>query len=215
MPLKLEQAAFAIEQSQAPSLSPGHLRALHTLCGIYAAQSLDFASADERHARLEWASGIVGHRVASFRDLTDLEAGTLIDTLKRALGQQVNASVRSARRHRLDNELAQAAGTHGRRARRDNKEIMAGADDVAAIDALRARLGWSLAAFDAWLSSPRSPLAGRSDHTLRTWSDCNRVRWALKAMLKRAGLWAPSTNRATIPHHSGMCAGSLGFNAEV
>ncbi len=60
------------------------------------------------------------------------------------------------------------------------------------------RLGWSVAQYEAWLRSVRSPLARKmgktrvapTDITLRTLHDTNRVWWALKQMLKARGLWS-------------------------
>jgi hypothetical protein len=71
---------------------------------------------------------------------------------------------------------------------------IATAEDLAPIDEMRQRLGWSREAFDAWLRSPSSPL--KTSTALRTLADCNRVRWALKSMLKKAGLWKPNAKRS-------------------
>jgi hypothetical protein len=174
-------------------LSAGQLAALHTLFGIYAARSLDVAGADARRARLAWATQNVGRTIGSFRDLTEPEAAALIDLLKRAVGQEVIPPRRRSRRPR-SHEGALACGLEGRRG--DRRAVsMATAEDIAPIEEMRQRLGWPREAFDAWLRSPSSPLRRRSNPRLRTLADCNRVRWALKAMLKKAGLWSPSDDR--------------------
>ena len=175
----------------ADAISAGHLRALHTLFGIYAARSLDLTSSDLRHQRLNWAAQNIGREITSFRDLTDAEAGSLVDLLKKAVGQNVSAPRRRSRRPR-SREGAEACGLEGRRG--DARPVsIATAEDLAPIDEMRQRLGWSREAFDAWLRSPSSPVKSSA---LRTLADCNRVRWALKAMLKKAGLWAPSAKRS-------------------
>jgi hypothetical protein len=173
-------------------ISDGHLRALHTLFGIYAARSLDLPSSDVRDQRLKWAAQNIGREITSFRDLTDAEAGSLVDLLKRAVGQEVSAPVRRHWRRPFSREGAEACGLEGRRG--DGRPVsIATAEDLAPIDEMWQRLGWSREQFDVWLRSRWSPLKGST--ALRTLADCNRVRWALKKMLKRAGLWAPSAKR--------------------
>jgi hypothetical protein len=49
----------------AQQISDGHLRALHTLFGIYAARSLDLTSSDLRRQRLNWAARNIGREIAS------------------------------------------------------------------------------------------------------------------------------------------------------
>jgi hypothetical protein len=174
-------------------ISDGHLRALHTLFGIYAARSLDLTSSDLRRQRLNWAARNIGREIASFRDLTDAEAGSLVDLLKTAVGQQVSAPIRRRSRRPRSRQGAEACGLEGRRAFPRPVSI-ATAEDLAPIDEMRQRLGWSREAFDAWLRSPSSPL--KTSTALRTLADCNRVRWALKSMLKKAGLWKPNAKRS-------------------
>ncbi|MBZ5627733.1 MAG: hypothetical protein LAO06_02590 [Acidobacteriia bacterium] len=173
-------------------ISDGHLRALHTLFGIYAARALDLTSSDLRQQRLKWAAQNIGREITSFRDLTDAEAGSLVDLLKVAVGQEVSAPVRRRSRRPRSRQGAEACGLEGRQG--DERPVsIATAEDLAPIDEMRQRLGWSREAFDGWLRSPSSPL--KSSTALRTLADCNRVRWALKQMLKRAGLWTPSAKR--------------------
>lgn len=179
----------------AKSLSPRPLCALQTLFSMYAARSLDVVSADARRERLDWARRNVGRGISSFRDLTDTEAGALIDLLKRALGQETMPANRVRSRRPRSLAGARAAGTEGRRDFSGAVSI-ATAEDLAPIDAMRQRLGWSRETFETWLRSPSSPLK-RPDATLRTLADCNRVRWALKALLKRAGLWRETRRTAT------------------
>lgn len=172
-------------------ISDGHLRALHTLFGIYAARSLDLTSSDPRRQRLNWAAQNIGREITSFRDLTDAEAGSLVDLLKRAVGQEVSAPIRRRSPRPRSRQGAEACGLEGRRAYPRPPSI-ATAEDLAPLDEMRQRLGWSREAFDAWLRGPSSPVKSSA---LRTLADCNRVRWALKAMLKKAGLWTPSAKR--------------------
>lgn len=160
------------------------LRALLTLFNLYARRSLLLANGEERAARLAWASQRVGHEVASFNELRSNEAALLIDTLKQALGQEVSPPVRK----RLDREAAMARGAHGRKGRKVRVEMMTSPDALEEIERLRARLGWTAEHFEIWLRSRYSPLCARGEPKLLTISACNRVRWALKAILQRAGV---------------------------
>jgi len=162
------------------------LTALQALYSRFAAHIIQEAG-DARAARLSWASGMIGRKIESFKALTGGEAGRLIDVLKVSTGQEV----RPPRRRIRSRDLAQAAGTAGRRGIRSATAYVVSADDLARIDDATARLGWTRARFDAWLNSQFSPLRSRADKQIRTLADANRVWWALKAMLKHAGLWRP------------------------
>lgn len=172
--------------------SAAQLRALHTLYRVHASRSLDIGDGDPRAERLAWASKTIGRTISSFSDLSDGEAATLIDMLKGSIGQSVNRARWTRPR---DRHLAHAFATHGRQDRSGNDEVLASAGDLAAIDSMRERLGWTREQFEHWLAGPNSPLLPNSGITLRTWSQVNRVRWALKAMLKKANLWRPSAKR--------------------
>ena len=67
---------------------------------------------------------------------------------------------------------------------------LASAFDLENIEQYCGRLGWDRETFDRWLRSPRSPLGRHSQPQIRTVAQANRVRWALKKMLKARGLWA-------------------------
>jgi hypothetical protein len=162
-------------------ISGAQLRALQTLFGLYAKSSLD-VGADLRAERLAWATRTLGRPVSSFKDLRGSEAAQLVGALKLVLGQESEP----ARRKPRSREAAHAAGTHGRKNRPVQIEMLATREDLEAVDSLRERLGMAKENFDAWLLSRSSPLRGRAVPVLRTVADCNRVRWALKAMLRRA-----------------------------
>ncbi len=67
---------------------------------------------------------------------------------------------------------------------------MAESFDLEVIESYYARLGWSRETFDGWLRSPRSPLGrNKSQPKITTVAQANRVRWALKRMLQKKGLW--------------------------
>ena len=153
------------------------LRALQSLA------SQCFPSGDEGRAeRLAWAGQEIGRPLPSFCALRADEAARLIELLKTRLGQPLTPR----RRRPRDREAAMAAGTHGRKGVVVAVEMMAGADDLAAIQELRQRVGMSDESFANWLgSSHSSPTRGRRE--LRTVADCNRTRWALRAMWRRAG----------------------------
>lgn len=169
-------------------ITPAQLKRLQTEWGQYARRTL--LAGDEREERLKWASGAIGRRVASFSDLTFGEAKRLIRALNGMLGIPEKRRIRSA-------ERAHAAGTEGRRGSESTSVTLVSAEDLADIYEMIARLGWDQARFEAWLRSSSSPLAKKfdgarvppSDPTIRTLYQANRVRWALKGMLKRAGKW--------------------------
>lgn len=75
--------------------------------------------------------------------------------------------------------------THGPRTRTANVEMMATQADLEEVDRLRQRVGMTRERFESWLASANSPI-GRRGAELRTISDCDRVRCAFRAMLKRA-----------------------------
>jgi hypothetical protein len=162
------------------------LRALHSLFSLFASECADMPKEDLRAVRLAWASENIGRHISSFVELTVGEAVQLIDLLKKALGQEVKQVSRPAWRRPRDRQAALAAGTHGRRNRPVKMEIMATREDIEEVDQLRERVGMTRENFETWLASRSSPL-GRRGAVLRTISDCNRVRWALKSMLRRAG----------------------------
>ena len=140
-----------------------------------------------REERLSWATQRLRKPVASFRDLSSSDAAFLIDGLMESMGMKIGAKPRP----RLDRDQARRAGVDGRR---DSQEFaaapqLASATDLAVIEEYLTRLGWERAQFDAWLRSPRSPLKHKSAPTITTLYEANRVRWALKKMLMRAGKW--------------------------
>ena len=164
------------------NVTHGQLRALQALWSAYARHSLDAGDSDPRAARLAWASALVGRELASFRELRADEAARLIDLLKQGLGQEV----KHWRRPR-DRESARAAGRHGRKGVPVEIPVLAAPEDIARVHELRERVGMNLEGFEGWLRSRSSPLGRFGDATLRTVADCNKVYWALKSMLRRAG----------------------------
>lgn len=163
-------------------ISAAQLKALQSLWGAYARHSPDAGDGDPRAARLAWASGHVGRELASFSELRADEGTRLIDLLKQALGQQP----KTWRRPR-DRESARAAGRHGRKGIVVEVPVIAAAEDIARVHDMRERVGMSVEGFSSWLRSRSSPLGRFGDATLRTVADCNKVYWALKSMLRRAG----------------------------
>lgn len=162
-------------------ITESQLRALQTLFALYARRSAVPPIDDGRSERLAWAATHLGREVASFKELLANEAAQLIDVLKGALGQEVSPPVRK----RLDREAAMARGAHGRKGRNVKVQMLATPDALQEIGRLRGRLGWTPEHFETWLRSRHSPLCGRAEPKLRTISDCNRVRWAMNAMLRR------------------------------
>jgi hypothetical protein len=166
-------------------LSKNQLVRLQTLYAQYARHEIGIGLS--REERLAWASQRLRKPVTSFSDLSSADAGFLIDGLQESLG--VKAPSKPRKRH--DRDQARRAGKDGRH---DGQEFssapqLASAADLAVIEDYYARLEWSRAQFDAWLRSPRSPLKHKAAPSITTLADANRVRWALKQMLVRAGKW--------------------------
>jgi hypothetical protein len=147
---------------------------------VHAQLTLPLFNQDDsaRAQRLAWASGIIGREVSSFTELLPEEAATLIDTLKRSLGQKVNPPSR----RRPDRDQAQAYGTAGRRDQ-DAKEIqLVDEPTLDLIAGLVVELGWSVERFNSFLVSHTSPVRSGA---VRTLAEANRVIWALKDMLRK------------------------------
>lgn len=171
-------------------MSEGHpitalqLKRLQTLYSQLAAASAD-PRTRTREERLLWASLVVGRKVESFSELTGAEANTAIARLQKDTPQT---------KRRPKPMERDAAERHAKDGRWDGGEFrqspqMASAFDLENIERYYHRLGWDRATFDAWLRSPRSPLGRHSRPQIRTVAQANRVRWALKKMLKARGLW--------------------------
>jgi hypothetical protein len=172
-------------------ISREQLKRLQTLYSQFAAASTD-PRTRSREERLLCVSLIVGRQVESFSELTAAEAKTAIDRLKKNSSQRPVAGGQKKKK-RMDAERAQRHGTDGRydSGFRDAPR-MAEAYDLEQIEGYYHRLGWSRDTFDAWLRSPRSPLGRRGRPQIRTIAEANRVRWALKRMLQKNGLWVAS-----------------------
>jgi hypothetical protein len=189
----------------AKHISKAQLKRLQTLWGQYARHEM---VANSRTERLRWANSALSHGVQtvlstvspsdrrdlmvhsvikSFRDLTAAQASTLINLLQAELGipeTRPNHKPTYARRYK-DRTQAQAAGTEGRKGQRARLTI-ATSEDLALIETQLQGMGWDRARLDAFLRSPSSPLCKRSNPTMRTLGDVNRVFWALKRIARSA-----------------------------
>lgn len=171
-----------------PNFSKPQLALLQTLYSQYSRRAIELDSS--RECRLRWASEQLGREVTSFSGLSHADGRRLIDLLQGAMG----IASKPRRRPRRNDH---AAGTEGRHDGAATVRTMPTQADIDRIQTALQRLGWSVAQYEAWLRSTRSPLArkaGRTriaptDITLRTLADYNRVWWALKGMLKREGRW--------------------------
>lgn len=171
-------------------ISKAQLVKLQTLWGQRATAEGGCATqAEARERRLAWASELMGRELRSFNELTRKEAAKAIDQLAGGSPASTQAD--------------QARGTEGRKAKAapmnrgaTRSVTMAGAEDLARIQDALSRLGWDQARFEAWLRSPTSPLGRRANPQIRTVGEANRVWWALKRLLKRAGQWHPDNPEA-------------------
>lgn len=179
------------------SATAEQIKALQTLYAQWARHAFEEGS-DPRAVRLAWASKNAGREISSFSALTRDEARSLIDLLKGSMRQRLGEHPQPWRRV-ISRERAQAAGTAGRRSAAPPFIQMASPDDLARIDELIVRLEWTREQFNAWLKSPRSPLSSTDQATIQNAAQANRIYWALKAMLVRAGGWHRGTRKKT-PH---------------
>ncbi|HEY6349619.1 MAG TPA: hypothetical protein VI636_09440 [Candidatus Angelobacter sp.] len=171
-------------------ISKGQIKRLQTLWGKYARHEMVKNSRDER---LRWANSVLSHRtsprtspISSFAELTGSEASELIDLLQSDLAiPETHPNIRPSRysRRYRDRDSARAAGTEGRKGTL-SKVTLATAEDLALINEQLKHMGWNRTRLDAFLQSPSSPLSNRSNPTLRTMADVNRVLWALKGIAK-------------------------------
>jgi hypothetical protein len=166
-------------------LRQSQLTALHALFHLYAPRCLGRSgSTIERRERIAWAADNIGRPLESFSSLRSEEAARLIDLMKRALGQEVTPARRSAPWRRPDRDQARAYGTAGRRGNSSKEIQLVDAPTLELLERLLAQLGWTRARLDAFLQSKSSPVPGG---VIRTLPQSNRVIWALKNMLRRAG----------------------------
>jgi len=171
----------------APGISPGQLKKLQTLWGI--AWNAGTASATvagvstvagdaSRIVRIEWLRGLTKRAIQSSKELTRAEATKAIQAVMKMVPEQFRGPKR-----RMSGQRARELGTAGRRGAAQQSTALPGKLELQAIEELKAQLGWDNTRFDAWLRSRYSPVRGM----VRTLADANRVRWALKAILKRTG----------------------------
>ncbi len=170
--------------NESNSISREQLKRLQTMYSQLVKVACDPRVGTREH-RLLWAALLVNRVVGSFTELTTDEAKTLIDWLKEHLPQEKRRP-----RKPMDRDRALRHGIDGRYdSSFENRPQMAEAYDIEQIAGYYDRLGWSRETFESWLRSPRSPLGRRGQPTIRTVADANMVRWALKRMLQRKGLW--------------------------
>jgi hypothetical protein len=163
-------------------ISTAQLTRLQVLWTQYASREMMKNSRDER---LRWASEQTKRAISSFKELTLSEASDLINLLQSEMGIKESSPAVRPRRFRSrmkDRDQAHAAGTEGRRGSRGNFTI-AQAEDLSMLDAMLTEMQWTRERLDAFLTSPSSPLRGRTQ--LRTVGDVNRVLWALKRIAAR------------------------------
>jgi hypothetical protein len=165
-------------------ISSAQMIKLQTLWNQYARR--DISVGDPRAVRLHWASQILQRKIVSFSDCTKGEANRLISALNGVLGLDDESRGYSS----MSRARAQQRGTQGRKFSDSRVETLATSEDLARIERGIAKLGWTRAQFDAWLGSPTSPLKRRSNRQVKTQADANRVWWAMKRLLQRAGRWS-------------------------
>jgi hypothetical protein len=190
--------------NEAQPITAPQLKRLQTLYSQFAAASAD-PRTRTREERLLWASLVVGRKVKSFSELSSEEANSAIARL------QKDAPQTKRRPKPMDRE---AAERHAKDGRWDGEKFrpapqIASEFDLANIAKYCARLGWDRDTFDRWLRSPRSPLGRHSRPQIRTVAQANRVRWALKRMLQKRGLWAPAPQQPTYRESFEACKANV------
>lgn len=185
--------------------------ALHTLYAQWERHSIQ-ESANPRAARLAWASSSLGREIASFTEISRDDARWLIDALKGSLGQASTEKPQPWRRVR-SRAKAHAAGTAGRRDTQSSLVHMASHDDLARIDEMVRRLGWTADRYEAWRNSKFCPVSSRDQAAILTVDHANRIYWALKAMLRRSGGWYPLKGKRTARSDSSPASGAAQVNA--
>lgn len=183
------------------SITPAQLRKLQTLWSVYWRLNVRFAARpedDPRAMRLAWLAKNVGRAIPSSKDLTMPEAERAIMALVKLVPAQFNIE----KKH-IGRERAQELGTAGRRGKKSasSVEVFAGPEELKHIHNLMQRIGWDRAQLDEFLRGPRGPLLGRTH--IRTLADANRVRWALKGILKSAQRKTASQDR--LPGEEAAC----------
>ncbi len=180
--------------SPATAISLRQLRRLQTLWGLHWKQVTRDprpVAHDSREARIGWLAGIAGRQLSTSKELTRDEAARAIDELQKALPPDaIRRTGRGSRATAYGPGRARAMGTAGRRTGHGPRAT--GHDVIDMVDAptlellatLKAKLGWDQARLEAFLRSPSSPLAGRTE--ISTLGQANAVIWALKAILRRA-----------------------------
>jgi len=162
------------------------LQRLQTLWGLYwKHRILPFVTGGlpskeyQRNLRLGWVARRLGlEELASFKDLTPEQLDQAIDAIQAELPADL-----VKRRRRRSREEARSMGRAGRRGYEEKVVRPASADDLARIRELLAQLGWSQERFEGFLRSRSGPLGGRMQ--IRTQADSNKVKWALKGILKQ------------------------------
>ncbi len=164
------------------TITTNQMKRLQTLYSKLEAHSI---TGSGREARLSWATEQLGRPIESFKAISFAEAKHLIDGLQGQLG------VKEPPRRRHGRAQARRAGLDGRKGHTEfaNAPEAVTQRDLAAIEEYYLRLGWTRPQFDGWLQSPHSPIGKRANKAILTTADANKVRWALKGMLRQRGLW--------------------------
>lgn len=179
------------------AITRDQLKRLQTLWGKFARHEMLPTTREER---LRWANDQLNYpdpadRLTSFNQLTLAEASSLINALQSALGIKETSPAAGHRLYRSrikDRVRAHAAGTEGRRGSKTH--TMAAAEDLEMIDHQLTAMGWTRAQLDALLASPSSPLGRKSNPTIRTVGEVNRILYALKGITRRALGSTPQPN---------------------
>lgn len=145
------------------------LRCLQTLWSVKMRAAGISSADDSRDMRHQYIEVATAGRAKSATELSFPDARRVIDMLSR---EQQGLQIDNA-------EVAQAAGTHGRRGFQSAHEVMVGEPQVRLLRQVQLRLGWDYARLDAFIE--RQLGQGRE---IRTMADFNRVYWGLKRIAK-------------------------------
>lgn len=126
---------------------------------------------ESRELRHAFVRTVTAGRAQETRQLTAADAAVVIERL---------LTEKCAPLHIEDEDMAQAAGTHGRRSYQRNGDLPAGPPQWHLISTLQEKLGWDHHSLGNFIHHQLGP-----NRHIETMAECNRVIWGMKSLLRR------------------------------